>query len=302
MDPRWQSGRRCASQLLDARPSARRRHDRHGRSRGPSRWRMPSTKPASKRAHSRKSNSCRRSCVIRCCDTAMASKRAGCRRLRAHGMEWADVYIGLRGASDAAIMGDIPAPALAANQRVQGEISTMRWQKTRWCLVRVPNAALARNAGFDLIELEEHVLRRLPAGLRISGFEMARDSEETARLTDRSHRRRRRDRPGVLGSWGASGSSSDGRINLPDGEIYTAPVCDSLNGRIHFESPGVFGGLRIEDIRLEWQDGALIHASASSKRRLPPAHPGDGRRRKQAGRVRIWPESAHQTLLSRYTL
>ena len=56
----------------------------------------------------------------------------------------------------------------------------------------------------------------------------------------------------------------DGKINMPDGEIYTAPVNASLNGRIHFELPGVFGGKLIDDIRLAWRDGALIHASAAT--------------------------------------
>ena len=40
----------------------------------------------------------------------------------------------------------------------------------------------------------------------------------------------------------------DGKINLPDGEIYTAPVNKTLNGRIHFELPGVFGGKLGRDI------------------------------------------------------
>ena len=56
----------------------------------------------------------------------------------------------------------------------------------------------------------------------------------------------------------------DGKINLPDGEIYTAPVNNSLNGKIHFELPCVFGGVPVHDIRLEWRGGELINASASS--------------------------------------
>ena len=44
----------------------------------------------------------------------------------------------------------------------------------------------------------------------------------------------------------------------------TAPLEDTLHGRIHFELPGVFGGLRVPDIRLEWRQGELIQASASS--------------------------------------
>jgi aminopeptidase len=56
----------------------------------------------------------------------------------------------------------------------------------------------------------------------------------------------------------------DGRINMPDGEIMTAPVNRSLDGHIYFEFPGVLGGRLIHDIRLTWQRGQLIEATASS--------------------------------------
>ena len=44
---------------------------------------------------------------------------------------------------------------LAANQAAMGKISTLRWQKTRWCLVRVPNAAFAQQADTDLETIED---------------------------------------------------------------------------------------------------------------------------------------------------
>ena len=49
---------------------------------------------------------------------------------------------------------------------------------------------------------------------------------------------------------------------MPDGEIFTAPVNDSLNGHIAFELPGVLGGRLVHGIRLEWEDGRLTHARA----------------------------------------
>jgi aminopeptidase len=70
-------------------------------------------------------------------------------------MEWADVYYGLRGAYNLHIHDEIDAGRLARNQAAMGHISTLRWQKTRWCLVRVPNAAFAFQAGVDLESLEE---------------------------------------------------------------------------------------------------------------------------------------------------
>jgi aminopeptidase len=183
--------------------------------------------------------------------------------IEAYGMEWADVYFGLRGVSDPRLMHDIPAPALAANQTAQGKISTMRWDKTRWCLVRVPNAAMARSAGIDLAALEDMFL----AACLMDYESAAVKWRETAKKLRGSKSVRI-----VAGAetdleFSVAGRKwlvFDGRINLPDGEIYTAPVNDTLNGVIRFDLPGVFGGKLVPDIRLEWKDGALITASATS--------------------------------------
>jgi len=69
--------------------------------------------------------------------------------IEAYGMEWADVYLGLRGAHNLAAFWDVAGDKLSALRRAMGKLSTMRWEKTRWCLVRVPNAALAHQAGVD---------------------------------------------------------------------------------------------------------------------------------------------------------
>ena len=183
--------------------------------------------------------------------------------LEAYGMDWADVYIGLRGASDFGIMNDIPTQSLAANQAAQGAISTMRWRKTRWCLARVPNESMARSSGIDLAELEDMFFAACLMDYQAASAKWRATAEKLS--GSRSVRIIAGEETDLEFSVaGRSWLVFDGRINLPDGEIYTAPVNATLNGSIHFELPGVFGGRLIPDIRLAWRDGALIHASASS--------------------------------------
>jgi aminopeptidase len=55
-----------------------------------------------------------------------------------------------------------------------------------------------------------------------------------------------------------------GKLNMPDGEIYTAPVNSTLNGHISFEFPGVLGGRLIEGIRLSWKNGSLVDATSQT--------------------------------------
>ncbi len=70
--------------------------------------------------------------------------------IEAYGMEWADVYIALRGAHNLYEHADIPTEVLARNQVVMGKVSALRWEKTRWCLVRVPNESFAQQAETNL--------------------------------------------------------------------------------------------------------------------------------------------------------
>jgi aminopeptidase len=54
-----------------------------------------------------------------------------------------------------------------------------------------------------------------------------------------------------------------GNKNMPDGEVFTAPVEDSVNGTIRFTFPGLFYGKEIEDIKLSFVDGRVVKASAA---------------------------------------
>ena len=66
--------------------------------------------------------------------------------IEAYGMEWADVYIALRGAHNLGELSDIPTEKSVLQQRAMGTISSYRWQKTRWTLVRIPTDAFAVQA------------------------------------------------------------------------------------------------------------------------------------------------------------
>src|ERR671933_1203162 len=182
--------------------------------------------------------------------------------IEAYGMAWADVYFGLRGAADLDEHADIPAHRLATNQVAQGQVSALRWAKTRWCLVRVPTAALAQQAQTTLDTLQEMFFaaclldwQSIAEAWRGMAARLAAGTEVRIVGTDTDLR---------FSVAGRTWVALDGRLNMPDGEIMTAPVARSLNGQIAFEAPGVFGGRLIEGIRLAWRDGRLIDATAET--------------------------------------
>ena len=182
--------------------------------------------------------------------------------IEAYGMQWADVYLGLRGAHNLAVLWDVAGDKLSAFRRAMGTISTMRWEKTRWCLVRVPTAALAYQAGVDEQTITDMFfdacLQDWPA-LKTKWQKWAdilgqgRHVRVVGRDTDLS-----------FSVAGRSWEVFDGKLNMPDGEIATSPVETTVDGQIYFEFPGVMGGRLVDDIRLRWENGKLVEALSSS--------------------------------------
>lgn len=182
--------------------------------------------------------------------------------IEAYGMEWADVYIGLRGGYNLYEHADIPTEVLAKNQVAMGKVSTMRWEKTRWCLVRVPNQAFAQQAETSLENISEMFFRACLLDWEAESEKWHAMAEKLAGA--KQVRILGKDTDLNFSIDSRSWMVLDGRINMPDGEIFTAPVNSTLNGHIYFEFPGVLGGRLMHNMRLEWKDGRLIHASAST--------------------------------------
>jgi aminopeptidase len=178
------------------------------------------------------------------------------------GMEWADVYIGLRGARNPHELAGIPTERLAAHKRAQGAISALRNEQTRWVLTRVPNESFAQAAGMSLDGAMEFFFN---ATLR----DWEEESRRNRRIRDLYQAASRvrivgRDTDLSFSTAGRTYVVGDGHINIPDGEVYTAPVDDSAEGVIAFEYPGLYAGRSIEGIRLEFRAGEVVAATADT--------------------------------------
>jgi aminopeptidase len=182
--------------------------------------------------------------------------------IESYGMDWADVYFGLRGAYNLYEHWDVAADRLAANQAAMGIISTLRWERTRWCLVRVPNAALAQQAETDLSSITDMFFNACLLDWTTVSASWRRWAERLGRAE--WIRIVGRDTDLRFSVAGRTWLVADGRINMPDGEILTSPLVETVEGEIYFEFPGVLGGRLVHDIRLRWKQGRLMEATSSS--------------------------------------
>lgn len=136
-----------------------------------------------------------------------------------------------------------------------------------WTLTLYPTDAYAQDADMDTAAYTDFVL---------AGMKLDRDDpvaawralhDEQQRLIDWLHgkseiRLTGPDTDLTLSVEGRSWVNSDGKRNFPSGEIFTGPVEDSANGHIRFTYPVVTGGREIQDIRLRFEHGKVVDASA----------------------------------------
>lgn len=181
--------------------------------------------------------------------------------IEAHGMEWADVYIALRGGRSLDVHSEIASDRLAVNQAAQGRVSSLRWKNTRWVLVRVPTEDMAADAGVPLPGLLDDFFK---ASLLDWEVEVPVWQGWADRLNAASEIRIVGDRTDLRFSVeGRTWIASPGQINIPDGEIMTAPVEGTVEGTIYFENPAVLGGRLVSDLTLTWEEGRLTRATSS---------------------------------------
>lgn len=183
--------------------------------------------------------------------------------IEAYGMEWADVYIALRGAHNLGELSDIPTEKSVLQQRAMGTISSYRWQKTRWTLVRIPTDAFAVQAECDYDTVLDMFFNACFLDLEGQRAKWEAFSSKLEKCSDVQIRTSDTDLR--FSTAGMKWHPSLGGSNIPDGEIYTAPVTSTIDGHIRFEHPGVLGGHLVRDLYLRWEKGRLVEATSSNE-------------------------------------
>jgi aminopeptidase len=153
------------------------------------------------------------------------------------------------------------------------ELERQRWARIaagelRWCGTLFPTAAHAQDADMSLAEYEEFVFRachvdadgaverwrRFGATLEARAAELASVRELRVVAEDTDLR---------LGVGGRRWIAASGRLNMPDGEVFTSPVETSVEGDIRFSFPAVYQGREVDDVRLRFAEGRVVAVEAA---------------------------------------
>jgi aminopeptidase len=181
-------------------------------------------------------------------------------------MKKMDAYIAMRGAENASENADVPSDRMSVYSRLVRPVLNQRVNKTRWCVLRWPTPSMAQGAGMSTEAFEDLYFNVCTMDYK----RMARAMAPLAALMARTNRVRIKS-PGTDLSFSIKGIGAKmckGDRNIPDGEVYSCPVKDSINGRIQFNTPTLYAGTKFENVCLEFKAGKVVKATSNNARRL----------------------------------
>ncbi|HRI80935.1 MAG TPA: aminopeptidase [Opitutaceae bacterium] len=181
-------------------------------------------------------------------------------------MQKMDAYIALRGSENIFEASDVPAARVQLISRLMKPVQDHRVGRTKWVVLRWPTSAMAQQAGLSTEAFEDFYFRvctldysRLTPGMKALAALMER--------TDRVHIKG----PGTdlrFSIKGIGAQPCGGLRNIPDGEVFSCPVRDSVEGVIQYNAPTVYLGSSFDNIRLVFKQGRIVEATSSNTKRL----------------------------------
>ncbi|MGD9417668.1 MAG: aminopeptidase [Verrucomicrobiota bacterium JB025] len=176
-----------------------------------------------------------------------------------------DAYIAIRGSHNIAETSDVPAAKMKLAMKHMRPVLNHRVAKTKWCVLRWPHPAMAQQAGmsseafedfyFDVCLLDYKALK--PS---MNALKKLMDRTDRVEITGPGTHLKFsiKDIPAIV---------CGGNYNIPDGEVFTAPVRDSVEGYVTHNAPTIYQGIPFDGIRLEFSEGKIVKAEAGAKTR-----------------------------------
>jgi aminopeptidase len=181
-------------------------------------------------------------------------------------MKGVSVYIAVRGSHNVTENSDVPPERMKLAMKLLKPVLDQRVNKTKWVVLRWPTPSMAQMAGMSTEAFEDFFFR--VCTLNYSKMEAAM-KPLTALLNNT-------DRVRIVGQGtdlnfsirGIPTVSCSGKHNIPDGEVFTCPVRDSVQGQIQFNAPTIYQGSAFDSIKLGFKNGRIIDATGSNPARI----------------------------------
>lgn len=175
-------------------------------------------------------------------------------------------YIGIRGSDNINEMSDVPADKMKMAMEITRPVTQYRVDHTKWVVMRYPNGSMAQSASMSQDAFKDFYYKVCTLDYE----KMSRGMDNLVALMENT------DQVHIKGKGtdlrfsikGIPAIKCDGKMNLPDGEVFTAPVKNSVNGQITFNCPAVYQGTDYEHVTLIFNDGKIVNATSNDTDRL----------------------------------
>lgn len=181
-------------------------------------------------------------------------------------MQRMNAYIAVRGSDNITEMSDVPSERMNMAMKALKPVLDHRVRKTRWCVLRWPTAAMAQQAGMSTEAFEDFFFRvctldysKMEPGMAALKERMERTDLVEIKGPATDLRFSIKNIPAIV---------CGGSHNIPDGEVFTCPVRDSVQGHVTFNAPTIYQGTNFDGIRLEFRDGRIVRATGSPEDKL----------------------------------
>ncbi len=181
-------------------------------------------------------------------------------------MKKMNAYIAVRGSNNITEMSDVPPEKMKLVGRKMRRVQDQRVKKTKWVVLRWPTPSMAQLAGMSTEAFEDFYFdvctldyRKLQPGMKA----LQRLMEKTDRVQVKG--------PGTDLRFSIKGIPAvicGGDRNIPDGEVFSCPVRDSVEGHVTFNAPSIYQGIAFDGIRLDFKDGKIVDATSNETQKL----------------------------------
>ena len=181
-------------------------------------------------------------------------------------MKQMDAYIAIRGSHNITELSDVSPDRMKLIARKMRPVQDQRVQKTKWVVLRWPTPAMAQLAGMSTEAFEDFFFevcsldyRKLAPGMKALKRLMEKTDKVEIRGPGTELRFSIKNIPAVLCA---------GDRNIPDGEVFSAPVRKSVDGFVTFNAPTIYQGTGFDNIRLEFENGKIVKATSNETKKL----------------------------------
>src|SRR5712675_2654917 len=181
-------------------------------------------------------------------------------------MKKMNAYIAMRGSHNITELADVPPEKMQLIGKKMRPIQDYRVKKTKWVVLRWPTPSMAQLAGMSTEAFEDFYFevctldyRKLLPGMKT----LQRLMEKTDRVDIKG-----RDTDLHFSIKGIPAVICGGDRNIPDGEVFSCPVKDSVEGHVTFNAPSIYQGIAFDGIRLEFENGKIVDATSNETKKL----------------------------------